>query len=622
MDVQQVATFFRDTSANIVGNARLREPQLQGYEHTRQHFASSPEHAILQLPVGCGKTGLMALLPFGLAEGRVLIIVPNLEIRRGVARELDYSNPNCFWAKAGVLTDFTEGPHLAVLDGRDANITDCENAHFVLTNIQQLASRADHWLPRFRDDFFDLILVDEGHHNVAASWRRVFDRFPNAKVVSLTATPFRSDGQEVEGRVIYRYPFARAMTAGYIKQLVAHYVAPSEIFFTYLGDEHRHTLDEVIRLREEDWFRRGVALSRETNVSIVDLSIQCLRELRRSGTRHQIIAAACSINHAREIASLYRERGLSAEAVYSDMTDEEREEVLRDLREHRLDAVVQVSILGEGFDHPHLSVAAIFRPFRTLSPYVQFVGRIMRVICQNDPFHQDNEGRVVSHVGLQQDELWHDFQRFDRDDQLLFAELVGGGELPAAGEGDAEGRRPRLRPDMVVVDQVIDRFITEQFLDPNDDAAVDDLIQQFPQLLGVTLEELGLTRQELVARLLSARRRAELRPERIPVQPQAHRQQTRRRLDEQTRSVAGRMLQALRLAPQAPNLLPVFPGLGGNNLGVVIRLMHRQVNEVMGFPRDARADLTVEQNEEAIRRLDELGDQVQAQIEEKLRGRG
>src|SRR5205823_2452523 len=40
-----------------------------------------------------------------------------------------------------------------------------------------------------------MILVEEGHHNVADSWRKVFTRFPDAKVISLTATPFRSDGE-------------------------------------------------------------------------------------------------------------------------------------------------------------------------------------------------------------------------------------------------------------------------------------------------------------------------------------------------------------------------------------------------------------------------------------------
>jgi len=190
MTNEEIARFFNDARPHIQGNPNLRDPQVEGWFRTRQHFRNSSEHAILQSPVGCGKTGLMALLPFETAEGRVLVIAPNLEIRRGIFTAFDVAGRECFWTSTRVLTDVSHGPFPAVLDGQDANIHDCESSHIVVTNIQQLASRADRWLPAFADDFFDLILVDEGHHNVARSWERVFERFPNAKVVSLTATPF------------------------------------------------------------------------------------------------------------------------------------------------------------------------------------------------------------------------------------------------------------------------------------------------------------------------------------------------------------------------------------------------------------------------------------------------
>ena len=83
-------------------------------------------------------------------------------------------------------------------------MSDCQKSHVVITNIQQLASGADRWLPQFPANFFDLILIDEGHHNVAPSWMKVFDKFPEAKVVSLTATPIRGDGQRIIGIPIYR----------------------------------------------------------------------------------------------------------------------------------------------------------------------------------------------------------------------------------------------------------------------------------------------------------------------------------------------------------------------------------------------------------------------------------
>jgi superfamily II DNA or RNA helicase len=71
------------------------------------------------------------------------------------------------------------------------------------------------------------------------------------------------------------------------------------------------------------------------------------------------------------------------------------ERVMQKLENHELDVIVQVRKLGEGFDHPFLAVAAVFSIFRNLSPFVQFVGRIMRVIQHNSPGHALN----FSHTG-------------------------------------------------------------------------------------------------------------------------------------------------------------------------------------------------------------------------------
>ena len=85
----------------------------------------------------------------------------------------------------------------------DVNRHDTDEAHIVVTNIQQLQNRTG-WLEQFPFGYFDLIMVDEAHHNVASSWQEVFRRFYNAKIISLTGTPFRSDDMPVEGEEIYR----------------------------------------------------------------------------------------------------------------------------------------------------------------------------------------------------------------------------------------------------------------------------------------------------------------------------------------------------------------------------------------------------------------------------------
>jgi excisionase family DNA binding protein len=427
-----ITDLFMSTPAAIEDNPNLRDPQRDAYARALEFFENGGTRAIIQLPVGCGKSGLASILPFGIAKGQVLIIAPNLTIKDELLKTLDITNKQkCFWRRQRVLEDkdMVSGPYVCTLD--TGNISVCEKSHIILTNIQQLAVNVEKWLERFAFDFFDMIIVDEAHHGAAASWKRVFEKFPNAKVVNLTATPFRSDRQELEGELIFRYPFKSASLKGYIKKLRASYVAPTELTFTVEGEQRTFSLQEVLAMKDEEWFSRGVALSDPCNVSIVDNSLEKLEQLRQTGTKHQLIAVACSINHAQRVRSMYKERGYNAAIIHSKQDGEEQDTVLRDLRSGVLDCIVQVQMLGEGFDHPKLSVAAIFRPFRSLAPYIQFVGRILRVIVQNDPTHPDNYGHIVTHVGMNLDEQLKKFKQFENDDQKFWEEVTGGQEPEA-----------------------------------------------------------------------------------------------------------------------------------------------------------------------------------------------
>lgn len=617
MLTSDIGTRFQ-APANIEGNHRLREPQREAHRAVREHFSKSACPAILQIPVGCGKTGIIATLPFGVATGRVLVITPNVTIRTGVSEELDVAGPKCFWKNRNVLTDLSDGPFYAVLDGPDANIHDCTSSHFVVTNIQQLASSADRWLPQFPPSFFDLILVDEGHHNAAESWRKVFERFPNAKVVSLTATPFRSDGKPLSGEVIYRYSFARAMVNGYIKEIHSSNVAPAEIYFTYKDDMRRHTLDEVLELREEQWFRKGVALAPECNRHIAESSIGHLQRLRdATGTHHQIIAAACSVDHARQVRSIYEEYGLRAKEIHSQMDEDAREAVLTDLKRGRLDCIVQVQMLTEGFDHPSLSVAAIFRPFRSLSPYIQFVGRIMRVIHQNEPGNPDNQGFVISHIGLNNDERWDDFRELDIADQELVHEWLttrGKDEEAGALEEQREGKPRRFDLGMSVQDEIVSHFIGQSFLDPEDDRVLDQILSQPVGSTGLTVGQIT-SRENLREKLRAQKAALKQEPREIPVSPQRHRKSARKRLPERTKSVANRVLADLGLSPNGWEVCQAVPTGGRSaNRRALIRLLNRAVNKRLGIGSGQRQDVSAEELDAVFADLDRLGDEVRDRI--------
>lgn len=619
--------FFSTAVADIESNSRLREPQREAHKAVRQHFATQQSGVIVQIPVGCGKTGLIATLPFQIAEGRVLVIAPNTTIRKGIAEALEIGNSKFFLGRTKVLSSFTDGPFVAVLDGPNANIHDCTESQYVITNIQQLASSADRWLPQFPPNFFDMILVDEGHHNVAESWRKVFERFPQAKVVSLTATPFRSDGQRVTGEVIYRYAYAKAMLAGYIKQIHSINVAPAEIYFTYRGDTKRHTLKEVLELREESWFRRGVALAPECNVHIVDASIKRMRALRaETGQKQQIIAATCSIDHARQIRGLYEQRGIKAREIYSEMDEDQQESVLRELEDFRIDCIVQVQMLGEGFDHPPLSVAAVFRPYRSLSPYVQFVGRIMRVMFPDDASNSANHGYVISHVGLNNDANWRDFREFDLEDQQVFRDwLESQVDEPVTADGEGGGHPRRFDEGMEVHDEIISEdFIRQSFLDASDDRVIDRILET--KIPGTQVSLSSMMSREQVRDMLKNAQTKHLAGtvETLPVSPQKRRQAARKRVQERAGSVAARVLKDLGLTPggyDIPRGVAAARGSKSNLVGVT-RMIHTAVNDQLRIEKKQRGEVPREEMESALQDLDVIGDKVREALKEALARHG
>lgn len=488
--------FFMKTSAHIEENLQLREPQVEAYQKLYEYFKSGGKTAIIQIPVGCGKSGIAAIAPFGIAKGRVLVVAPNLTIKEGLFESLDVTNrQKCFWRKRDILSDeaMIGGPFATTLD--TGNISVCEKSHFVVSNVQQLSTNPEKWLHRFPKDFFDLIIVDEAHHAPADSWKKVLEHFDSARVINMTATPFRGDGQEIDGDVVYRYPFKKATFKGYIKRIKASYAAPSELEFTAKGETKIYSLDEVLAMKDKDWFSKAIALSDACNQTIVDNSLQKLDLLRETGTHHQLIAVACSVNHARTISAMYEARGFKSELIYSEMDEDKKTDVKRRLTSGELDCIVQVQMLGEGFDHPKLSVAAIFRPFRTLAPYIQFVGRILRVIVQNSAGHPDNYGHVVTHAGMNLDERLREFKLFESDDQKFWQEIIAGKEPEPPEHVKAGEGRMRLSEAAVVNYEIVDSMIEEEFTS----AEQEDIIKELRE----NLERLGLDPEQAEAIVLA-----------------------------------------------------------------------------------------------------------------------
>lgn len=418
--------YFLNAKPNIIGNSLLREPQIFSYSNVFLHFVrdENTSDAIVVLPTGVGKTGVIGLLPYGICKGRLLIITPQVTIRETVIDSLDPDNIDNFWLKRKVFKDKNDLPVLIEFTP-DLPLEILESANIIVLNIHKMQSRyLSSPINNLPPDFFDLIIIDEAHHSTANTWVESTNYFSNAKVVKLTGTPIRTDGEKLAGTLVYRYQLSQAMLNNYVKSLRNIEYIPDDLTFILDNDySKKYTYNELLNLnlRDEEWIRRSVAYSKECSQHVVDSSIKLLNEKKSlSKVPHKIIAVACTVEHAIEIKQLYIDKGLKAEVIYSALDKFTKAKIKSDIENHRLDVIVHVNMLGEGYDHPYLSIGAIFRPYSSSLPYEQFIGRILRVIPSDEVNHViDNIADIVSHKYLLLDELWAKYKK-----ELEISEII------------------------------------------------------------------------------------------------------------------------------------------------------------------------------------------------------
>jgi superfamily II DNA or RNA helicase len=571
---------YQTRQPNIPENEQLRTPQREGYAALVQHADSgeNEREVGIIMPVGCGKSGLITIAPFAFRARQVLVVAPNVQIAQQLYADFDQTQRGRFYIRCGVL-DGPGYPEPVEIRGRTTNLGDIQSSDVVITNIQQLQGEENRWLENLPQNFFDLILVDEAHHNVAASWEILRRSFPDARIVNFSATPMRADGQCMSGRVIYSYPVARAIQEGYVKSLKALVLNPRTLRFVRRGDgqETEVSLDEVRRLGEEDAdFRRSIVTSTETLNTIVDASIRELERIRAgtSNRRHKIIASALNYQHCIEIVEAYRAKGQTADYIHSRQESAANQRVLNRLENDELDVIVQVRKLGEGFDHPYLSVAAVFSIFGNLAPFVQFVGRIMRVIEQNRPGSQMNQGTVVFHAGANIARRWEDFQNFSQADQDFFDQLLPmeGLDFENAQEIAVDPAIPERRENEVQVRSQGSVFMQEIPLLEEDEEA---------RRAFEILRDRGFTADDF-------RRAVELEP--VAATRVRRRQAARLSLDEQVRNEVGLVLRQRNMNPQGRDL--DRRRIGQTNFVVLKSAIDRNIYTLVGRQPSERSEYT------------------------------
>lgn len=409
-------SYFFDTAVNIEGNTKLRAPQIEAYIKIKEFFSiEENKEALVVLPTGTGKSGLISIAPYGVAKKRVLIITPGLITKDSIRKTQEVLADN-FWVNFDIIFSSKDIPVVNEYVS-DLSNEHLDKSHIVYSNIQKImSSRGNGLINRVPSDFFDLIIIDEAHHAPAQSWQDTLQHFSNAKILHVTGTPYRGDNQEIPGVKIHETPLSEVMRDKYVKWLRKETVNAHELFFiTPEQPGVKLTKEQILELKDKEWLEKSIALSEECSLDVIDHSIAKLNELKSSSPQvpHKILAVGCSIAHAEDLLIWYKDRGMNSVIVHSEMEQTDLSDALMKVDRHQCDVVISVNMLMEGYDHKYLTVLAIFRPYRSLNAFAQVVGRILRAIPESEitHFEIDNNGIVIFHEEIGLNVMWESFQK-------------------------------------------------------------------------------------------------------------------------------------------------------------------------------------------------------------------
>ncbi|MCQ6268585.1 DEAD/DEAH box helicase family protein [Fictibacillus sp. WQ 8-8] len=586
-------SYFFDVVPNIESNTRLRDPQIKAYIEIREYFEENPNgEALVVLPTGTGKSGLIAIAPYGVAKKRVLVIAPGLVTKKSVVKTLHPLEEN-FWLNFDVLFDPEDMPVVEEYES-DMLMSSLEKSDFVIANVHKLyKDQQNSLLNRVPRDFFDLIIIDEAHHSVAETWKTALEYFSDAKKLHVTGTPYRGDNKELPGKMIHNTPLSEVMALKYVKWLRKETINNENLYFTIPGEEGKLTKDKVLKLKEREWLEKSVALSKECSLDVIDKSIDELKKIKAYSPNvpHKILAVACSIAHARDLAHWYEERGKSVIIVHSDMRPENLQTAFMKVENHQCEVVVSVNMLMEGYDHKYLTVLALFRPYRSQNAFAQVVGRVLRAIPDNEitDFAIDNNAVLVYHEEIGLDTMWQFFSNeVERSKKIPVREYT---------ISDKEYVRREIVYATIEKD---DYFVSDmdsylQTMDFNElfKRAREEVEKNIASKIE-TLKEAGLNDEEIEATMEALKKTAtnkkkgELDELMLSKRPELLRKRSRNFLYNDANEAANAILEEHGINPKDSSLFDKFSGLiyklapGTPNDGILVRYMNSRLSRKFG----------------------------------------
>ena len=337
---------------------QLRDYQESAIQGLYEFFSENDGNPLVIVPTGGGKSLIMcefcrrAIADW--PDTRILIITHVRELIRQSYVELLKLWPD---APAGI--------HSAGLGKRDVG------SQIIIGGIQSMFRKA------YELQRIDLVLIDECHligRNAESMYGRFLGELrqinPYLKLIGLSATPYRMDsGALHKGKdalfsdIAYEISIRDLIDQGYLcPPVTVRHLAQinTASVGTRMGEFNAVQLE-------------AVAMDPETITAIADQAIQ------HGADRKGWLIFACGVDHAIALRDAIRERGIDSEAVFGHTPLQERDRIIRDFKTQRLRSICSVGTLTTGFDARHLDMIVLARPTKSVSLYVQMVGRGTRI---------------------------------------------------------------------------------------------------------------------------------------------------------------------------------------------------------------------------------------------------
>jgi DNA repair protein RadD len=333
---------------------QLRPYQQQAIDAARAAYKSGHRAVLFQLPTGGGKTVTASTVVHGAAQrGNGTWWLTH---RRELADQASQT-----FHDLGI-------PHGTVQAGYVSD----RHALVQVASIQTIVRRIRELPPPA------LLVFDEAHHIGATTWETIFHAFPEAKILGLTATPWRLDGQGLGNW------FSHMVSGPTVAELISTgSLSPYRLFAPATPD-----LSDV-KTAAGDYQRGALAKAMDKPAIVGD----AIGHYRRLCPGKRAVVFAAGVENSKHIVAQFAAAGIPAEHVDGSMTNEARDGAVDRFRRGETLILSNADLFGEGFDVPAIEAAILLRPTKSLSLYLQQVGRALR------PADDKAEAIILDHAG-------------------------------------------------------------------------------------------------------------------------------------------------------------------------------------------------------------------------------